>query len=153
MAIPKGPYIPAASCGYNERYPAEPSKLTETSAKKSDNKIEKKSDNDDNLMMIGTTGLSTGLCFTALAFGGTIIAPTILTVASVAVVGAGVGIAGYYAVEYVKNQFKNTTAPSSNPSSHQSTKPSKTPSTPKKIPKEQGRRVELFLDFKKLKKF
>jgi hypothetical protein len=115
MAIPKGPYIPAASCGYNERYPAEPSKLTETSAKKSDNKIEKKSDNDDNLMMIGTTGLSTGLCFTALAFGGTIIAPTILTVASVAVVGAGVGIAGYYAVEYVKNQFKNTTAPSSNP--------------------------------------
>ena len=135
MQSSTGLYIPTASGVYNERYRFESSKLRETSAKNRSNKIiEKKNNNDDNLMMIGATGLYTGLCFTALAFGGTI-APAILTVAGVAVVGAGVGIAGYYAVEYVKNQFKNTAAPSPNPSSHQSTKPSETPSkTPSETP-------------------
>ena len=112
-----GLYTPTASCGYNKKYPVEPSRLTEISAKSRSNKIiEKKNNNDDdNLMMIGAIGLYTGLCFTALAFGGTI-APAILTVAGVAVVGAGVGIAGYYAVEYVKNKFEKTADPSPSPS-------------------------------------
>jgi hypothetical protein len=72
--------------------------------------------NNDNLEMWGATFGYTALCFTALALGGTTIAPTILTVASVAVVGVGVGIAGYYAVEFVKNKFERT-APSPNPCS------------------------------------
>ena len=124
MQSSTGPYIPAASCIYNEKYEANTFESTEISAKNSDNKIKKKSDNDDNLMMIGTTGLYTGLCFTALAFGGTIIAPTILTVASVAVVGAGVGIAGYLAVRFVKNEFEKTADLSPPP------RPSTSPSRP-----------------------
>ncbi len=133
MTIPRGPYAPVASCGYNENHKANlnPDEIAIL-------KIEKKSNNDDNLMMIGTTGLYTGLCFTALAFGGTI-APAILTVAGVAVVGVGVGIAGYYAVEYVKNQFKNTTALSSNPST--------TPRPQKNYLKEQEKGKGVFFGF------
>ena len=120
MLMPKEPYIPVSSCVYDERYPNSclsiPHQISEYS------KIEKKNNNDDNLMMIGVTGLFTGACFTALAFGGTIIAPTILTVAGIAVVGAGVGVAGCFAAEYVKNQFVKTTNLSPPPSSSLFTK-------------------------------
>jgi hypothetical protein len=115
MTMSRMSYGPVASCVYNERYPnLNPHPDLNSYEMAANHKIEKKSNNDDSLMMIGATGLFTGLCFTALALGGTTIAPTILTVASVAVVGVGVGIAGYYAVEFVKNKFERT-APSPNP--------------------------------------
>jgi hypothetical protein len=110
-------YGPVASCVYNERYPnLNPHPDLNSYEMAANHKIEKKSNNDDNLMMIGATGLYTGLCFTALALGGTIIAPTILTVAGVAVVGVGAGIAGYIAVGFVKEKIQNL-YPSPTPSS------------------------------------
>ena len=72
--------------------------------------------NNDNLEMWGATFGYTAFCFTALAFGGMIIAPTILTVAGLAVVVVGAGIAGYTAVEFVKEKIQNFD-PSPNPCS------------------------------------
>lgn len=114
MAMPRGPYKPVSSCVYDQIFRHSPEFLLESSKATSEtgttNKIDKKNNNDDDLMMIRETGLYTGLCFTALAFGGTIIAPAILTVgaaAGVGVAGFGVFLAGYYAVEFVKEKIGN----------------------------------------------
>ncbi len=124
MTMSRGPYRPVASCVYDGLYPnpnPNPNPyLLRPHEIEANHEIEEKRNNNDNLMMIGATGLYTGMCFTALAFGGTIIAPTILTVAGVAVVGVGAGIAGYIAVRFVKEKIQNLY-------------PSPTPSSAKKI--------------------